>query len=84
MGSTENDPGFSLEPYDALQVLRQFVDPTDSDPGFDYLVYFLVAIFEGLNQEINGLENVKLNKMINFAALIAHKSQKNSFGCTMK
>ena len=70
-------PGFFVKPYNALQALQQFSGSTDSDPEFDYLVYFLVAMFQGLNPEIDGLEIVMLNKMENFAALTTHKSQNN-------
>ena len=44
VGSKENDWFFFLKPYNALQALRQFGDPTDSDPEFDHLIYFLIAM----------------------------------------
>lgn len=71
MGSKEIDPVF-LVLYNVLQWLRQFSCPTNSDPECDHLIYFLMVMVQGLNPEIDGLEDVLLNKMDNAAALITH------------
>ena len=52
-GTKDNEPGYTLAPYDALKYIQEFGDSSVTEGGMDHLVYFLMATLQGLNLESN-------------------------------
>ena len=77
VGSTEGEPVFFVKTNDALLALREWADSLESNPDYDYLVYFLLATSQGLNPEIDGLEYVQLKEMKDTPSIVAHRARRN-------
>ena len=81
VGSTDQDFGFSVKPYDILLALQQLADDEPKNPALvpelDYLVYFLMATLQEYNSNSVGLKLVLLKKMEKPAFIVAHKTQKD-------
>ena len=73
--STDQEPGFSVAPYDALLALQGFSDDEPRNPSpvpeLDYLTYFLFATLQEFNPDAEGLELILLSKLGRPASLVA-------------
>mmetsp|Transcript_60905 Transcript_60905/g.68995 ORF Transcript_60905/g.68995 Transcript_60905/m.68995 type:complete len:181 (-) Transcript_60905:335-877(-) len=69
-GNTDNEPSYTLAPYDIFNCSWKSMDPSLNNEGTGRLTYFLMALYQGQTLEVD-LEYVKFTDMDITAAAIA-------------
>ena len=77
VGSVTGDPGFFVKTIDALFALREWTNPSISNPHYDHLIYFLLAMLQGHNADIDELETILLKKLDEIPSILALQAQQN-------
>ena len=86
-GTQDREPGWSADPQDVLRALRQFAvgPPTGPVRALDYFVYFVLALFQGHNDNFEddddavGMETLLLNQTTGQAYTVAKKARADWF-----
>ena len=77
VGSVTGDPGFFVKTIDALFALREWTEPSISNPHYDHLIYFLLATLQGHNADIDELETILLKKLDEIPSILALQARQN-------
>ena len=80
VASVTGDPGFFVETIDTLFALREWTDPSESNPKYDHLIYFLLATHQGHNSDIDELEHKTLKKLEEVPYIIARQARQDWAG----
>lgn len=77
VGSVTGDPGVFVKTIDALFAMREWTDPSILNPHYDHLIYFLLAMLQGHNADIDELETILLKKLDKTPSILALQACQN-------